>query len=476
MQIRQAVNVRLMNKHGVRIGNIQATFDDGRGQQNVGLPCHEFHHRLLQQILMHLPMCDGDAGFRNNSLQTLSQFFNIVHSIVHKINLPSAIQFPNNRTANERFIKTTNPRFNRHSITRRRRQAADVTNSQQGHMQSSGNRCCCQCQDIHLSSQCLQSLLHLHAELLLLIDDKQPEIRELDIFGNKAMSPDQNVNLSLLQLFQDLRLLCIRSKTGQHFDGDRKLRHPLTERAIVLLGQYSCRYQHSNLTPVINRLEYRPHGNFRLAKADITADQAVHWPRVFHVAFQIRNSGHLIGRFGVGERFFKFLLQMTVRTTLQAGTRGSLGLQLEHIRGHVGNRLGHLLFLPQPRRSAVFRQLRCCLCRPDILLHQMNQRNRHVNRHAVAKFKEQMLLLRSFSTHHRDAAVPSNPVSDMDHEISVSQIQKAVNRPRIILTPTRCAAHRRPRKQFTVADHHQPMSRDSKALPKPPGHHMNASC
>ena len=260
------------------------------------------------------------------------------------------------------------------------------------------------------------------------------------------MSPDQNVNLSLLQLFQDLRLLCIRSKTGQHFDGDRKLRHPLTERAIVLLGQYRCRYKHGNLTPVINRLEYRPHGNFRLAKADITADQAVHRPRVFHVTFQVRNRRDLIGRFCVREGFFKFLLQMAVRTALQAGTRGSFGLQLEHIRGHVGNRLGHLLFLPQPRRSAVFRQLRCCLCRPDILLHKMNQRNRYVNRHAVTEFKEQMLFLRPLSTHHRDAAVSSDPVSDVDHEIPVSQIQKAVNSPRIILTPTCCAAHRRPRK------------------------------
>ena len=52
----------------------------------------------------------------------------------------------------------------------------------------------------------------------------------------------------------------------------------------VLLGQDRGRHEHGHLVAGVDRLERRPHRHFGLAVADVAAQQAIHRPRLLHVA------------------------------------------------------------------------------------------------------------------------------------------------------------------------------------------------
>ena len=62
----------------------------------------------------------------------------------------------------------------------------------------------------------------------------------------------------------------------------------------MLLGQHGGGGQHGHLFPRCDRFEDGANGHFRLAEADISADQTVHWLGFFHVALHIGGGLQLI--------------------------------------------------------------------------------------------------------------------------------------------------------------------------------------
>ena len=51
---------------------------------------------------------------------------------------------------------------------------------------------------MHVLAELLQPLLVLHAEMLLLVDDQEPEIGELDCLGEQRMGADDDVDIAAL--------------------------------------------------------------------------------------------------------------------------------------------------------------------------------------------------------------------------------------------------------------------------------------
>ena len=67
VQVGQAVAVGLVDEDRVGVGNVQAAFDDRRGQQQVELVGDEVEHHLLQLVLGHLAVADARCGPRARS-------------------------------------------------------------------------------------------------------------------------------------------------------------------------------------------------------------------------------------------------------------------------------------------------------------------------------------------------------------------------------------------------------------------------
>ena len=68
-------------------------------------------------------------------------------------------------------------------------------------------------QHMHLGAQLLQPFLVADAEMLLLVDDQQPEIPELDGFAEQRMGADHDVDRAVGKALLDLGQF-LRSRPG----------------------------------------------------------------------------------------------------------------------------------------------------------------------------------------------------------------------------------------------------------------------
>ena len=129
----------------------------------------------------------------------------------------------------------------------------------------------------------------------------------------------------------------MRSKSAEHFDSDRIIKHALPKNFKVLLGEYSSRREDCDLSAIHDRFERGANRNFRFAESDVAANQTVHWPRLLHVDLGVDNGLHLVGRFAKRKRMFEFALPLRVGAKRVTGNGFALGLDGEHFSGVIEN-------------------------------------------------------------------------------------------------------------------------------------------
>ena len=147
-----------------------------------------------------------------------------------------------------------------------------------------------------------------HAETLFLIDDQKSKVFVNDIFCQKPMGSDDNVNCAFSQFFHRLPVFFRRSQTGKHPHFDAVITHSLDKRIVMLARKNRRRHKNSHLLTIHNGFECRTDRDFRLSISDIPADQAVHCLDTFHVFFRIFDRVQLILRLLIRKDLFKFAL------------------------------------------------------------------------------------------------------------------------------------------------------------------------
>ncbi len=125
------------------------------------------------------------------------------HAVVDKIDLAAPSQFAQDRFPNEFVAGSDDLRANGQTAGRRRVDDREISHARHGHLQRARNRCGRERQDVDLRAQLLQSFLVFDAEPLFLIDDHQPEIAEDHVFLEEPMRPDDHIDGSCRQIFQN---------------------------------------------------------------------------------------------------------------------------------------------------------------------------------------------------------------------------------------------------------------------------------
>ncbi len=124
------------------------------------------------------------------------------------------------------------------------------------------------------------------------------------------------------------------------------------QRLLVLEGEHGRRREESHLLAVHGRLERGAHRHFRLAVADVTAQQPVHRRRRLHVALDVGHGRALVRRQLPFEGVFELLLPVGVGAERVARNRFARGVELEQLFGHVAHRLLDARLGLLPRRAA----------------------------------------------------------------------------------------------------------------------------
>ena len=99
--------------------------------------------------------------------------------------------------------------------------------------------------------------------------------------------------------------------------------------------------EHGDLLVVADGLERRAHGDFRLAVADVAAEQAVHGLRGFHVARDVGDGLGLVFGLVELEGVFELANEFVARGEGVALGHFAFGVKLEEFVGHVFHGLAH---------------------------------------------------------------------------------------------------------------------------------------
>ena len=104
---------------------------------------------------------------------------------------------------------------------------------------------------------------------------------------------------------------------------------------VMLVGQNSGRHKHRHLFAIGCSLESGAHRYLGLAKTDIAAYQAVHWPVALHIGLDGTRGRKLVGRILVYERRLQFLLHIGIGTERKALFVLAGGIKTYKIAGYI---------------------------------------------------------------------------------------------------------------------------------------------
>ena len=224
---------------------------------------------------------------------------------------------------------------------------------------------------------------------------------------------------------------------------------------MVLLGQDRGGHEHGHLFAGVDRLERRPDRDLGLAVADVAADQAVHRLALGHVALDRFDRRELVGRFLVGKGRLELGHPVAVLLRIDETRRiGSLGLDFDQFLGEVDDRLGDAFFTLFPGRCADLRQRGVGLAAADVFLNQVDLGDRHIELGPLGKLEQQGLLgMFGRLVDEVQAAIPRDPMVDMNDQVALVQVEETVDGPAFIPPAGHRPADLGTGEQLVVADH-----------------------
>ena len=75
---------------GVGIGDVDAVFDNRRGEQHIIVVVGEVENDLFEFFWLHLSMSDGHTGIRDILMDHIGNLLQLTDAVVHEIDLPIA--------------------------------------------------------------------------------------------------------------------------------------------------------------------------------------------------------------------------------------------------------------------------------------------------------------------------------------------------------------------------------------------------
>ena len=319
-------------------------------------------------------------------------------------------------------------------------------------------------QHVHGGAHRLEALLVLHAEPLLLVDHDQPEVADRDRLAEQPVRSDHDVDRAVGEPLLHRERLLAGAKARQHLDVHRVARHALAKRVVVLAREHRRRHEHGDLPAIRDRLERRAHRDLGLAVADVAAQQPVHRARALHVRLHRDDRGELVGRLLVRKRRLELVLHRLVGSEREAGLPPTDRLDLEQPRREVRDRLLDAVLDLRPRLAAELRELGAAARRADVLLQQVDLRDRHVHRHLAREFDDAMLLRHALALDRAHAAEAADAVREVHDVVAGFEIEEVVDRARGGAARRGLAA-RQVLQQVVVAEDRQPGQRERQAQP-----------
>ena len=269
------------------------------------------------------------------------------------------------------------------------------------------------------------------------------------------MGADQDVDLALAGPLEHLADLGLGPEAVDDFDHEGKLGHARAEAAMVLFRQDRRRHEHSDLLARIDRPERAADRDLGLAVADVAADQAVHRLSLGHVALDGLDGRELVGRFLIRKGRFKFGDPVRIWGGRQS-PRGpsALGLDVDQLLSQIDDGHRRRVSCASPRLTSPSSRGRLGLAAAHVFLHQVDLGDGDVELGALGELEEQGFFgVLGRLVDEVKAEVTGDSVVDVDDQITLVQVEEAVDGPALVAAARDGPAHLGTSEELVVADH-----------------------
>ena len=162
--------------------------------EHVGAALPEVVDDLLERVLAHLPVRDGDARLGHELGELRRDALDRLHAVVHEEDLTLAQQLAADRGGDLLVVARTDVREDRMPVLGRGLQRRHLADAGDRHLERARDRRRAHREDVDVRLELLERVLVLDAEALLLVDDQQPEVLEDHLLGEDAVRADHHVD------------------------------------------------------------------------------------------------------------------------------------------------------------------------------------------------------------------------------------------------------------------------------------------
>ena len=212
----------------------------------------------------------------------------------------------------------------------------------------------------------------------------------------------QHVYSSVRKSLKRFFLLSRRDKTRKHAYLQIKRSKSREKRLVVLLSQDGSWTQNHNLTSVLARLKRSSKRYFSLAKAHVTAKQAVHRLARLHVQLNVCNSTFLVRGQLIREAGLHLLLCGSIQRERVARNRSATSVEVYQVKRQFLGGLSCLISSARPIRRVKPGQARIAAVGSHITRDAVNLLQGHIEFIVIGILKQEVITLSTcnFLTHN----------------------------------------------------------------------------
>ncbi len=224
IELGEAEAVGAIDEDGVGARDVEAVFDDGGGDEDVGFVANELEHDGFEFFFAHLAVSDDDAGFGNEPGYEGGERIDGLDAIVDEVDLAVAGELVFDGALDEIFLEGRDDGLNGEAVARRSFDEGHVAETDEGHVQGARNGSGGESQGVDVFAHFLEALFVGDAEALLFVDDEEAEVLKLYVFGEQAMSADDDVDFAGFERGERFLLLGGAAEAAEHFNAQREKR------------------------------------------------------------------------------------------------------------------------------------------------------------------------------------------------------------------------------------------------------------
>ena len=202
MQVAEAKHVGIEDDDGVRVGHVEAVFDDGGADEYVEARFHEAQNQFLHFVAVHLAVARGDAGVWNESLQQAGHFAEVLDAVVDDVNLAAAAEFVGDGVAQALFVEADEVGVDRLAVGGRSGHDAQVPRRHQRELQGARYGRGRQRQGVDVGLEGFEFVFGVDSEFLFFVDDHQAKVLEFQVLAEDPVGSDEDVDFAVLQVVE----------------------------------------------------------------------------------------------------------------------------------------------------------------------------------------------------------------------------------------------------------------------------------